>query len=274
MKVKQINVNGATIPALGFGTFQLENDTAETMVKAALDAGYRHIDTAQIYKNEEGVGRAIAASDVPREEIFLTTKVWFDKLDKAQFMPSVEESLKKLQTDYVDLLLIHWPNPDVPVEEYIGELMKAQEKGYTKHIGVSNHTTALLDKVLATGAKIITNQVEYHPFINQDTLNDYLSKNDITLTAYSPIAQGKVMGNDTLKTIGEKYGKNEAQVTLRWMIQQDGVMAIPRSSKEAHMKANLNIFDFELTSEEMQEITALKQDDGRIVSPPFAPDWD
>ncbi|RIJ37831.1 aldo/keto reductase [Pontibacter oryzae] len=274
MKTKEINIKGATIPALGFGTFQLENDTAETMVKAALDAGYRHIDTAQIYKNEEGVGRAIAASDVPREEIFLTTKVWFEKLDKGQFLPSVEESLKKLQTDYVDLLLIHWPNPDVPVEEYIGELMKAQEKGYAKHIGVSNHTTALLDKVLATGAKIITNQVEYHPFINQDTLHSYLAQNDITLTAYSPIAQGKVMGNDTLKSIGEKYGKNEAQVTLRWMMQQDGVLAIPRSSKEEHMKANLNIFDFELTADEMRQVTALKQDDGRIIRPPFAPDWD
>lgn len=272
--MKQIKIKGATVPALGFGTFQLDNDTAYKMVRAALEAGYRHIDTAQIYNNEEGVGRAIEDSGIPREEIFLTTKVWYEKLDKQQFMPSVEESLRKLKTKQVDLLLIHWPNPEVPVEEYIGELVKAQEKGYTKYIGVSNHTTALLDKVLATGADIITNQVEYHPFINQDTLNNYLGKNDITLTAYSPIAQGKVMGNDTLKSIGEKYGKNEAQVALRWMIQQDGVLAIPRSSKEAHMKANLNIFDFELTPEEMQKITALKQNDGRIVNPPFAPDWD
>lgn len=274
MKTKEINIKGATIPALGFGTFQLDNDTARTMVRAALETGYRHIDTAQMYRNEEGVGRAIAESDVPREEIFLTTKVWYENLSKAQFLPSVEESLKKLRVDQVDLLLIHWPNADVPVEEYIGELMKAQEKGYTKYIGVSNHTTALLDKVLATGADIVTNQVEYHPLINQDKLYNYLRQHDLTLTAYSPIAQGKVMGNETLKRIGEKYGKNEVQVTLRWMMQQDGVMAIPRSSKESHMKSNFDIFDFELTQEEMQQIDSMKQENRRLISPPWAPNWD
>lgn len=272
--MKHIQVKGASIPALGFGTFQLDNDTAYTMVKAALSAGYRHIDTAQIYKNEEGVGRAIEESEVLREEIFLTTKVWYEQLDKAQFMPSVEESLKKLRVDQVDLLLIHWPNPEVPVEEYMGELMKAQEKGYTKHIGVSNHTTALLDEVLTTGASIITNQVEYHPFLDQSKLYAYLREHDLTLTAYSPVARGNVLGNETIKGIADKYGKNEVQVTLRWLLQQDGVLAIPKSSSEKHMKSNAEIFDFELTQEEVAQINELRKPDGRLISPDFAPDWD
>lgn len=272
--MKDIKVKGATIPALGFGTYQLTGDTAHRLVEAALDTGYRHIDTAQMYENEAAVGSGIKASGVSRQEVFLTTKVLPSNLASKDFLPSVEQSLRELQTDAVDLLLIHWPNPEVPVEEYIGELVKAQEKGYTKHIGVSNHTTALLDKVLATGANIITNQVEYHPFLNQDKLYNYLRNHDLTLTAYSPIAHGKVMGNDTLKQIGEKYNKNEVQITLRWLIQQDGVLAIPRSSKESHMQSNFNIFDFELTQDEVQQIKELTQANNRLIDPGFAPDWD
>ncbi len=259
---------------MGFGTYQLDNTTANEMVQAALETGYRHIDTAQMYGNEEGVGKAINASAVNREEVFLTTKVLPSNLGRQTFLPSVEESLRKLKVDAVDLLLIHWPNSDVPVEEYIGELVKAQEKGYTKHIGVSNHTTALLNKVLATGANIITNQVEYHPFLNQDKLYNYLRQHDLSLTAYSPIAQGQVMGNETLKSIGGKYGKSEVQVTLRWLIQQDGVMAIPKSGKESHMKSNFDIFDFELTQDEVQQVNKLTQQNNRLINPSFAPDWD
>ena len=272
--MKTIKVKEATIPALGLGTYQLLGDTAQRLVKAALHTGYRHIDTAQMYENEEAVGSGIKASGVAREEVFLTTKVLPSNLATKSFLPSVEESLQKLNTDYVDLLLIHWPNPEVPVEEYIGELVKAQEKGYTRHIGVSNHTTALLDKVLATGANIITNQVEYHPFLNQDKLYSYLRNHTITLTAYSPIAHGKVMGNETLKRIGEKYNKNEVQITLRWLLQQEDVLAIPRSSKEGHMQANFNIFDFELTQDEVQQIHKLTQENNRLIDPGFAPDWD
>ncbi|WP_162054460.1 aldo/keto reductase [Pontibacter pamirensis] len=272
--MKDIKIKGATIPALGFGTFQLTGDTAHKLVKAALDTGYRHIDTAQMYGNEAAVGSAIKESGIAREEVFLTTKVLPSNLSRKDFLPSVEESLQKLKTDALDLLLIHWPNSEVPVEEYIGELVKAQEKGYTKHIGVSNHTTALLNKVLATGANIITNQVEYHPFLNQNKLYNYMRQHDLTLTAYSPIAHGKVMSNDTLKQIGEKYNKNEVQITLRWLIQQDGVLAIPRSSKENHMQSNFNIFDFELTKEEVQQIDKLTQANNRLIDPGFAPDWD
>ncbi|WP_018476128.1 aldo/keto reductase [Pontibacter roseus] len=272
--MKHITIKGATIPALGLGTFQLPDDTAREITAAALSAGYRHIDTAQIYQNESGVGTAIKNSGIARDQIFLTTKVFRESLYTKDFMPSVEESLRKLKTNYVDLLLIHWPNRNVPVAEYMDQLMEAQRKGYTKHIGVSNHPTALLDEVLATGADIITNQVEYHPLINQTKLYTYLREHGISLTAYSPIAQGQVLGNETLKGIAEKYGKNEVQVSLRWLIQQEGVMAIPRTSKAERLKDNLNIFDFELTAEEVAQIDQLKQQNKRVVNPPFAPDWD
>ena len=272
--MKDIKIKNATLPALGFGTYELEGDIARKLVTSALATGYRHIDTAQMYRNEEAVGKAIKEADVVRAEIFLTTKVLPANLAKKSFLPSVEESLKKLKTDYVDLLLIHWPNAAVPEEAYIEELVKAQEKGHAKLIGVSNHPTALLDKVLATGANIITNQVEYHPFLNQDKLYSYLRAHDLTLTAYSPIAQGKVMGNSALKSIGEKHGKNEVQISLRWLLQQDGVLAIPRSSKERNMQSNFDIFDFELTPEEVQQIDKLKQENTRLVNPAWAPAWD
>lgn len=272
--MNNVTIKGATIPALGLGTFQLPNDLARDITAAALSEGYRHIDTAQAYRNEDGVGSAIKNSGIARDEIFLTTKVFRESLAKKDFMPSVEESLRNLKTDYVDLLLIHWPNRNVPVTEYMDQLMEAQQKGYTRYIGVSNHTTALLDQVLATGADIITNQVEYHPLINQTKLYTYLRAHGISLTAYSPIAQGKVLGNPVLKAIGEKYGKNEVQVSLRWLVQQDSVMAIPRTSKAERLEDNFNIFDFELSAEDVALIDQLKKDHLRVVNPSFAPDWD
>ncbi|MFD2246958.1 aldo/keto reductase [Pontibacter ruber] len=272
--MKNITIQGAVIPALGLGTFQLPDAVAQEITAAALSEGYRHIDTAQIYQNEAGVGTAIKNASIDREKIFLTTKVFRENLHKKDFLPSVEESLRKLKTDHVDLLLIHWPNRNVPVAEYMEQLMEAQHKGYTKYIGVSNHTTALLDQVLATGADIITNQVEYHPLINQNKLHTYLREKGISLTAYSPIAQGKVLGNPTLKAIGEKYGKSEVQVSLRWLVQQNNVMAIPRTSKAERLRDNINLFDFELTADEVKAIDQLKQDNIRVVNPSFAPDWD
>jgi 2,5-diketo-D-gluconate reductase B len=272
--MKHITVKDAKIPVLGLGTFQLADEVARKITAAAISEGYRHIDTAQIYQNEAGVGKAIKEAGISREEIFLTTKVFRESLYKKEFMPAVEESLRKLKTDYVDLLLIHWPNRNVPVAEYMEQLMEAQRKGYTKYIGVSNHPTALLDEVLATGADIITNQVEYHPLINQTKLYTYLRGKGVSLTAYSPIAQGKVLGNPTLKGIGEKYGKNEVQVAMRWLVQQDGVMAIPRTSKIERLADNINIFDFELLAEDVAQIDQLKKDNQRVVNPPFSPDWD
>ncbi len=244
------------------------------MVGAAISEGYHHIDTAQIYQNEAPVGSAIKASGVDRDNIFLTTKVWLDKMTRKDFLPSVEESLRKLKTDYVDLLLIHWPNPEVPLAETVEQLQLAREKGYSKHIGVSNFPVKLVEQTLALGADIITNQVEYHPLINQTKLYNYLRSKDLTLTAYSPIAQGEIIGNEVLRSIGEQYGKSEIQVALRWMMQQDGVFAIPRTSSEANMKANSQIFDFELTQADMAQIDKLKEQNRRVVTPDFAPEWD
>ncbi|WP_114777424.1 aldo/keto reductase [Botryobacter ruber] len=272
--MKYITLQGAEIPALGLGTFQLEGTTAQTIVEAALAEGYRHIDTAQIYRNEEAVGAGIKAAGVPREDIFLTTKVWYDRLTQKDFLPSVEVSLRKLQTDYVDLLLIHWPNPEVPLEETVEQLLEAREKGYTRHIGVSNFPVRLVEQTIALGADIITNQVEYHPLLDQIKLYNYLREHGITLTAYSPIAQGKLLGNEILHSIGRKYGKNEVQVALRWLLQQDGVLAIPRSSKVHNMKANFQVFDFELTQDEVKQIDQLRRLNQREVQPHWAPEWD
>lgn len=269
-----VEAKNITIPALGLGTFQLSNDDAYRMVRAALSAGYTHIDTAQNYFNEEGVGKAIKDSGLNRSDVFLTTKVWRDKLSSTDFIPSVKESLRKLQTDHVDLLLIHWPNDAIPLDESIEQLIKVQEKGYTKHIGVSNFPIRLVQKTLELGANIVTNQVEYHPLIDQKKLYDYLRSEGIALTAYSPIAQGEVIGNPTLKAIADKHGKNEVQVTLRWLIQQDGVIAIPRSSKEKNMESNLQLFDFKLDTEDLEQINKLHKQNKRVVNPSFAPDWD
>ena len=243
--MKLITAQNATIPALGLGTYQLVGDANVDLMVYALESGYRHLDTAQMYQNEEEVGKAIKNATIKREDIFLTTKVLPANLGKSTFMPSVEESLKKLQTEQVDLLLIHWPNFDYELEEYITELMTAQEKGYAKHIGVSNFPVALLEESLKLGAKIVANQVEYNPFLNQSKLLAACQQHDIVLTAYSPIAQGKVVGLPLLKEIGAKYDKSESQVCLRWLIQQEKVAAIPRASNKERVDGNEDIFDKE-----------------------------
>ncbi|MEM7513158.1 MAG: aldo/keto reductase [Bacteroidota bacterium] len=272
--MKLITAQNATIPALGLGTYQLVGDANVDLMVYALESGYRHLDTAQMYQNEEEVGKSIKNATIKREDIFLTTKVLPANLGKSTFMPSVEESLKKLQTEQVDLLLIHWPNFDFELEEYVTELMTAQEKGYAKHIGVSNFPVALLEESLKLGAKIVANQVEYHPFLNQSKLLAACQKHDIVLTAYSPIAQGKVVGLPLLKEIGAKYDKSESQVCLRWLIQQEKVAAIPRSSKKERVDGNSAIFDFELTGEEMASLSEIYLPDGRLVDPPNGPNWD
>lgn len=273
--MQHVNANGAQIPALGFGTFELEPKDAQAMVAHALEVGYRHIDTAQMYKNEEAVGRGIAQSGVAREDIFLTTKVWTDRFRDGDLQDSVRDSLKKLDTDYLDLLLLHWPNPEISLKETLGALNEVREQGLVRNIGISNFTTHLIDEAVSqTGAPLVTNQVEYHPFISQKPVLDKLAEHDIALTAYCPLAQGRVFSEPTLERIGKAHGKNGGQVTLRWLVQHGNVIAIPRSTKPEHVASNFEIFDFELTEEEMREITALHAADGRIINPSFAPDWD
>lgn len=270
--MQHVTAQNTQVPALGFGTFELEPGIAHKMVAYALKTGYRHIDTAQMYDNEEAVGGAITASGVERNEIFLTTKVWTDNFANGDLQNSVKTSLKKLETDYVDLLLLHWPNPDVDLEETLGALTDAKERGLARSIGISNFPTAWMERALPN-AKLLTNQVEYHPFLDQSAVLQEARGAHMAVTAYCPLAQGQVFENPTLKDIGKKHGKNGGQVALRWLLQQD-VIAIPRSSKPEHVDSNLEVFNFELSDEEMQQIHSLAKPDGRIIEPSFAPTWD
>lgn len=271
-----VNANGAEIPVIGFGTFELAPEDALRMVEHAIQAGYRHIDTAQIYDNESAVGEAIAHAPVRREELFLTTKVWINAMRPGKLEASVEESLRKLQTDYVDLLLLHWPNPKVDFQAMFDSLNAVREQGLARDIGVSNYPSDWLGRAReASRAPLVSNQIEYHPFLGQKTLQPMLREAGMALTAYCPLAQGRVFESETLKTIADKHGKNPGQVALRWLIQQDGVVAIPRSSREEHASANIDIFDFELSQQEMGEIAGLADPQGRVINPEgLAPSWD
>ena len=272
--MKTIIVNEAEIPALGLGTWDLRGRTATDMVYKALEVGYSHIDTAQMYENEIEVGNGIKEADMDRDDIFLTTKVWYTHLDRQHFGPSVEESLRKLKLDYVDLVLIHWPNKDIPLEESIEELVKVRDRQLCKFIGVSNFPVELVRRTVEMGADIVTNQVEYHPFLDQSHLLDTLKELNLSLTAYCPIAQGKVIGNPVLQQIGQQYGKTEVQVTLRWLMEQEGVIAIPRTSKAERLEENLGIFDFWLSKSDLDRIGTLCKPGRRLVDPAWAPAWD
>jgi 2,5-diketo-D-gluconate reductase B len=271
-----VNANGANIPAIGFGTFRMPGADVLRMVPAVLNLGYRHIDTAQAYRNEAEVGEAIASSGVARGDIFLTTKVWVDSYRHDDFIKSVDESLRKLKTDYVNLLLLHWPQSDVPLAERIGALNEVRDAGKVRHIGVSNFSTALMAEAVALSkAPIVTNQVEYHPYLDQTAVLNAARKFGMSITGYYAMADGKVIGDPTIKAIAAAHGKSEAQVVLRWLVQQDGVVALSKTVSEARAKSNFQIFDFELSPDEMRALHALARPDGRIVNPRnLAPDWD
>lgn len=273
--MKTIALQGHEMPVLGFGTWKLTGAEAVKAVDFALNTGYRHVDTAQIYENEAEVGDGIKQSGVARDKIFLTTKVWRNQFADGTVAQSVDESLKKLKTDYVDLLLVHWPFPETPVAKLVEGVMKAQQAGKAKLIGVSNFNVAQMEEAIKiSGGKICNNQVEYHPYLSQKPVLDFTRQNKMVLTAYSPIARGKAIKDAVLKEIGLKYGKNAGQVTLRWLVQQDGVAAIPKSATPENIKSNIDIFDFELSADDMQKIHALASEEGRQVNPDFAPKWD
>lgn len=271
----RVQANGAAIPALGFGTWQLNGSQATELVGLALETGYRHIDTARMYGNEVEVGRAIGASGLPRGDIFLTTKIWPDDFTGDAFDRAVAASLEALGTDYVDLLLLHWPNPAVPLQETLGALGRARNQGLARHVGVSNFTSALIEEAVAlSGVPLSVDQVEYHPYLRQEAVLAALRRHGMALTAYAPIARGKAASDDVLKRIGERHGKSPVQVCLRWLVQQDGVAAIPRTQSAERVKSNFAIFDFDLTPAEMDEISGLARPDGRVVDPQIAPEWD
>jgi len=272
--MEYVNLKGARVPALGLGTWQFSGAQCADVVRAGLDLGYRHIDTAQAYNNEEEVGVALAGSGVARDDIFLTTKVWYERIAPGDLQRSVDESLTKLRTDHVDLLLIHWPNAKVPLGDSLKALAEVKAQGKALHIGVSNFTVALLKEAVEThGADLICDQVEYHPFLSQRPVLEFLRSHGMFLTAYSPIARGEAATHPTLVRIGEAHGKSAVQVTLRWLLDQPDVVAIPKASGEKHLKSNFEIFDFKLTDAERAEIGALTGN-RRLINPGWAPAWD
>jgi 2,5-diketo-D-gluconate reductase B len=272
--VPVVEVKGVRIPAIGLGTMTLKGDTCVDAVSAALKMGYRHIDTAAFYENEFEVGEGIRKSGVPREEIFITTKVRHTELAPGKFEPSVEASLKRLGLSHVDLLLIHWPNPDIPPPVYIPALCKAKRNGQTRHIGVANFTMALLEEAEKVADEpIVNNQIETHPFLDHRTILAYCKGRGISVTGYCPLGRGRIPGNPVLERIAKTHGKSEAQVALRFLVQE-GVIPIPRTANPEKMKANLDVFGFMLADSEMTEIRNLAEPSGRIVKPPQSPKWD
>ena len=273
--IPTLSAAGAEIPAIGFGTSQL-GDCAE-IVATALRLGYRHIDTAWKYGSEQGVGAGIKASGVPREEIFLVTKVSHENLRAADFARSVDESLRNLQVDYVDLLHIHWPTIDkIPLAETVGALVKAKRDGLTRHIGVANFNIALVEETMRLSPEpLATLQAEYHPYLDQTRVLEFCKRAGIVFTAYCPLGRGRLFKDPVIAEIARAKGRTIAQVALRWQIQQGNIAPIPRSANPAHMAESLAVFDFTLTDEEMRRIHALARPDGRIANPAGrAPAWD
>jgi 2,5-diketo-D-gluconate reductase B len=265
---------GEALPALGFGTWHLRGREAVKAIRCALEVGYRHIDTAARYENEDEVGEALAGSGLDRSEIFLTTKVRYTDLQPDKIEQCTRESLARLGVDQVDLLMPHWP----PGTDSVGDVMRAfrrvRDKGLTRHIGVSNFTTALLREALdELGDTILTNQVEYHPFLSQKPLMAMLRDHGMALTAAVPLARGRIDEEPVITAIAETHGKSPSQVTLRWLLQQDNVIAIPKSAQNARIRANFQIFDFELSDAETARINALRGN-SRIVDLDWAPQWD
>ena len=272
--MRSMRVGGVEIPAIGFGTWQLEGPDAQRMTEAALRIGYRHVDTAFIYRNEAEVGAGLRAAGVPDAEVFLTTKVWTDSFAEGALQRAAEGSVERLGR-VPDLLLLHWPRPQPPLAETIRALNDARARGFTRNIGLSNFTSAQMEEAQRLSeAPILTNQIEYHPFLTQRRLQETARKLGSSLTAWSPLAQGKVVDDPTLGVIAKAHGKTAGQVTLRWLVQQD-VIVIPRTTKEHRAQENFDIFDFELSAEETARIAALGSPEGRIgdwLDPAFS--WD
>lgn len=274
--MQTVDVKGAKIPVLGFGTWPMRGDECRRAVLTGLEVGYRHVDTAQDYENEREVGDAIRASGIPRDDIFLTTKVRPDWQGRERLEPSLEESLEKLGVDVVDLALIHWPYSTIPIEEGVLALCEAKRKGLARHIGVSNFTVAFLDRAMAVATEpLVTNQIEYHPFLDQSKVIPALRRYGMALTAYSPVARGEVALDPTIQAIGKVHGKTAGQVALRWLIQQERTIAIPKASRPERIRENFDIFDFSLSDAEMASLTTLTSRNLRLVDDEgIAPVWD
>src|SRR5260221_8044921 len=262
-----LTAHGAQIPALGFGTSPMTGSMSPDEIVAALKAGYRHIDAARKYGTEPIVGDGIGKSGVPRQDIFLTTKVSHENLHAGDFGKSVDDSLNALNTDYVDLLLVHWPNPMIPLSETMPALAKAKQQGKARHIGVANFNIALLDQAIKLCPEpLVCLQAEYHPYLDQSKLLAVVRRHGLAFVAYCPLGRGRLFGDPLLAEIAQSRGKSIAQIALRWLMQQ-GLGAIPRSSNPQRIADNFKVFDFSLSDDEMKRISALKRLNGRIANP-------
>jgi 2,5-diketo-D-gluconate reductase B len=272
--IPNLSAHGAKMPAIGFGTSSLGK--CSEIVATALKLGYRHIDTAWKYGTERGVGDGIRASGVPRNEIFLCTKVSHEYLRTEDFARSVDESLKNLGLDFVDLLLVHWPNPHIPLVEPMAALAKAKRQGLARHIGVANFNIALLDEAIRLCPEpLVTLQAEYHPYLDQAKLTEACRQRGLIFTAYCPLGRGRLLRDPVLADIAVRKGRSLAQIALRWLVQQGNIVPLPRSSNPQRIAENLRVFDFALTEDEMKRIGALGRSDGRIADPAGrAPAWD
>lgn len=272
--MEDLKTQGISMPRLGLGTFRMQGDACRSAVESALALGYRHVDTAEMYGNEEAVGAAIATSSLPRQDLHVTTKVWPENLAPGAIRRSFDASLKKLGLDHVDLYLVHWPSQNMNLPAIFDTLMKLKEEGRARAIGVANFTTALLRTVVEEiGAPVACNQIEYHVMLDQSKLISYLAAKSIPLVAYCPLAQGRVASDETLRAIGRKHNASAAQVALKWLLDQPGVAAIPKASRRESQQANLDAVKLVLDDEDRKQIAALPKD-RRCVNPAFAPAWD
>jgi 2,5-diketo-D-gluconate reductase B len=272
--MEHLQTQGISLPRLGLGTYRMQGDVCRAAVESALALGYRHIDTAEMYGNEDAIGAAIAAAGVVREDLHVTTKVWNENLAPDAIRRAFDTSLKKLKLDHVDLYLVHWPSANMNLPAMFETLLRLKDEGRTRAIGVANFNIALLKTVVEEiKAPIACNQVEFHMMLDQTPLRKYLAAKSIPLVAYCPLAQGRAASDETLAAIGRKHGASAAQVALKWLLDQDGVAAIPKASRAESQRANLDALNVGLDDEDIKAIAALPKDK-RFVNPGFAPAWD
>lgn len=269
MKTYQIN-SQTEMPALGFGTWKLKRKEGRKSIETALDIGYRHIDTADVYENHDVVGKSIATSNIDRDDLFITSKVWRTNLQYQQTKDDVKRFLEELNLEYLNLILIHWPNKNIPIQQTLKALNELKQDGLVKAVGVSNFTINHLKDALDTEYDFCVNQVEFHPSLNQKKLKEFCDKNDILLTAYSPLGQGQDLELEVIQELAKKYNKPECQVILNWLIQQD-TSAIPRSTNVDHIKENFATTTWSLDQEDIAQISRQTKDlNNRILDFEFA----
>ena len=272
--MKFIPMGSMQVPAIGLGTYKLTGLAAIDTFLEAFRIGYRLVDTAQLYMNEDEVGKALALSGLDRKEFIVVTKVWPTNFTSDRFIPSVKESLKKLRTDYVDLLLIHWPHPQFKVSQYIQFLAQAKEEGFAKEIGVSNYNIEQINTAINAGIPILTNEIEFHPWINQRSIREHMQQHNMPIIAYTPLGRGMMVKDKIVADIAKEHQRMPAQIVLRWMMQQEDIIAIPKATSTKHLLENLNVFDFTLSTAGMSKIDSLANDNLRVVPAQPGAKWD